>query len=274
MPVSAGYSYRMDQNPRPQPIERFPAEEAWVEIYSTREEAGRAAARDVAALIADDLRVSDVARVIFAAAPSQDEFLAHLAVDPSVDWSRIVAFHMDEYLGLAPEHPAAFRRYLREHLFERVGLPPANLRLIPGERAARPLRVCLDYEDALRAEPPDLVCGGIGENGHLAFNDPPVADFSDPVSIKVVRLDAACREQQVHDGCFARIEDVPTHAFTLSIPALLAARQISVVVPGPRKAEAVREALQGPVAESCPASVLRRHRGARLYLDRDSARLL
>jgi glucosamine-6-phosphate deaminase len=179
---------------------------------------------------------------------------------------------MDEYLGLEADHSASFRRYLKEHLFDLVDLSADRLRLIPGERASRPLDTCIKYEDLLRAEPTDIVCAGIGENGHLAFNDPPVADFSDPVLVKVIRLDAPCREQQLHDGCFETIDQVPTHAFTLTIPALLSAPVVSVVVPGPRKAEAVRATLRGPIEESCPASSLRKHVGARLYLDRDSAK--
>jgi glucosamine-6-phosphate deaminase len=212
--------------------------------------------------------------VVFAAAPSQDEFLAGLVASPEVDWSRVVGLHMDEYLGLGPDHPGSFRRYLQERLFRLVGLGADQLRLIPGEDAAQPARTALAYEDALRAEPIDLVCAGIGENGHLAFNDPPVADFLDPLLVKVVRLDAACRMQQLNDACFSRIEDVPTHAFTLTVPALLSAPTLSVVVPGPRKAEAVLAALRGPISESCPASALRHHRGATLYLDRESARLI
>ena len=176
--------------------------------------------------------------------------------------------------GLAADHPASFRRYLQERLFRLVGLDPARLRLIPGEQSERPLRTCLAYEDVLRAEPVDIVCAGIGENGHLAFNDPPVADFLDPVLVKVVRLDAACRAQQLHDGCFEHIEEVPTHAYTLTIPALLAAPLVSVVVPGPRKANAVLSTLRGPISEACPATALRRHPGATLYLDRDAARLV
>jgi glucosamine-6-phosphate deaminase len=181
---------------------------------------------------------------------------------------------MDEYLGLDSRHRASFRRYLQEHLFGLVGLGPDRLRLIPGEDTSRPLRTCLAYEDVLRAEPTDIVCAGIGENGHLAFNDPPVADFLDPVLVKVVRLDEPCRAQQLHDGCFETIESIPTHAYTLTIPALLAAPIVSVVVPGPRKAEAVLATLRGPIAESCPATALRRHVGAVLYLDRESARLV
>jgi glucosamine-6-phosphate deaminase len=126
----------------------------------------------------------------------------------------------------------------------------------------------------LRAEPTDIVCAGIGETGHLAFNDPPVADFLDLVLVKVVRLDPPCRAQQLNDGCFDRIEDVPTHAYTLTVPALLKASFLSVVVPGPRKAEAVLNTLRGPIAESCPASALRRHPGATLFLDREAARLV
>ncbi len=205
---------------------------------------------------------------------SQNEFLAGLVASREIDWSRVVGFHMDEYLGLRSDHPASFRRYLQEHLFRLVGLDQSQVRLIPGERCDRPLQTCLDYEDKLLAEPTDIVCAGIGENGHLAFNDPPVADFLDPVKVKVVRLGQTCRAQQLHDACFDRIEDVPTHAFTLTIPALLAAPHVSVVVPGPRKANAVLTTLRGPVSEACPATALRRHPGATLYLDRDAARLV
>jgi glucosamine-6-phosphate deaminase len=130
------------------------------------------------------------------------------------------------------------------------------------------------YAQLLREHPLDLCCCGIGENGHLAFNDPPVADFLDPVAVKVVRLDPACRAQQLYDGGYERIEDVPTHAYTMTIPALLRASVVSVVVPGPRKANAVLTTLRGPISESCPASALRRHPGATLYLDRDAARLV
>jgi glucosamine-6-phosphate deaminase len=245
-----------------------------VVVYEDRAQMGRAAAWEVAKAIATRQAASGRANVVFAAAPSQNEFLAGLVAHPEIDWSRVVGFHMDEYLGLDANHPASFRRYLQEHLFRLAGFTPDRLRLIPGEQVERPLRTCLEYEDLLRAEPTDIVCAGIGENGHLAFNDPPVADFLDPVLIKVVRLDAACRTQQLNDGCFDRIEDVPTHAYTLTVPALLAAPVVSVVVPGPRKAEAVLATLRGPILESCPASALRRHPGAILYLDRDSARLV
>ena len=258
----------------PATIARFHADALEVLVYETRAHAGRAAARHVAQAIADRQREAGRANVVFAAAPSQNELLAELVARPDVDWSRVVAFHMDEYLGLDADHPISFRRYLQEHIFRLAAMTPDQLRLIPGERVDRPLATCLEYETLLLAEPTDVVCAGIGENGHLAFNDPPVADFLDPVLVKVVRLDAACRNQQLHDAHLARLEDVPTHAYTLTIPALLRAGTLAVIVPGPRKANAVLNTLRGPINESCPATALRRHQGARLYLDRDSAKLV
>jgi glucosamine-6-phosphate deaminase len=255
-------------------IARFTVDSLQVQVFEDRAAAGRAAADDVCQAIQEHQRAAGRAIVIFAAAPSQNEFLAGLVASKEIDWSRVVGFHMDEYLGVGADHPASFRRYLQERLFGLVGLERDRLRLIPGEQTDRPLQTCLEYEDRLLGEPVDIVCAGIGENGHLAFNDPPVADFLDPVLVKVVRLDQACRSQQLHDGCFEEIEEVPTHAYTLTIPALLKAPSVSVVVPGPRKANAVLTALRGPISESCPASVLRRHPGATLYLDREAARLV
>lgn len=253
------------------PVAEFTVDALRVVVLDDRTAMGRAAAEFVASAIAARQVEVGRANVIFAAAPSQDEFLDALAEPGRVDWSRVVAFHMDEYLGLKPDHPASFRKYLRDHLFDRVSLAGDRLRLIPGEDAKRPLATCLAYEALLNASPTDVVCAGIGENGHLAFNDPPVADFLDPVKIKPVRLDPACRAQQVNDGCFASIDEVPTHAYTLTVPALLSAPVVALCVPGPRKAEAVRATLRGPVDESCPASALRRHAGAILFLDREAA---
>ncbi|WP_435021006.1 glucosamine-6-phosphate deaminase [Tundrisphaera sp. TA3] len=260
--------------PEVSPVAQFTVDSLRVIVHEDRARMGRAAAQSVAQAIAARQAQGGQARVVFAAAPSQDEFLAGLVAATEVDWSRVVGLHMDEYLGLGPDHPGSFRRYLQEHLFRLVGLGPDRLQLIPGEQVEQPARTALGYEDILRAGPIDLVCAGIGENGHLAFNDPPVADFLDPQLVKVVRLDSGCRTQQLNDGCFSRIEDVPTHAFTLTVPALLSAPILSVVVPGPRKAEAVLATLRGPITEACPASALRRHPGATLHLDRDSARLL
>ncbi|CAN5912132.1 glucosamine-6-phosphate deaminase [soil metagenome] len=260
--------------PEPRPVVEFKVDKLSVAVFEDRAQMGRAAASAVARAIADRQAQAGRANVVFAAAPSQDEFLAALGTGGAVDWSTVHGFHMDEYLGIDPDHPASFRRYLNEHIFRLAGLPAERLHLIAGESTDRPLKTCLEYEAKLRASPTDIVCAGIGENGHLAFNDPPVADFLDPVDIKVVRLDHACRLQQVHDGCFPNLEDVPTHAFTLTVPALLRAPVVSVVVPGPRKADAVQATLRGPIAESCPASALRKHEGAMLYLDRESARLV
>ena len=258
--------------PHPEPAARFTVDDLRVLVYEDRGQAGKAAAAAVARAIAERQEAAGRANVIFAAAPSQDELLAGLVADGGVDWSRVAGFHMDEYLGLGVDHPASFRRYLQEHLFGLVGLK--ELHLIPGEQTDRPLKACLDYEELLLRNPTDVVCAGIGENGHLAFNDPPVADFDDPVLVKVVKLDQPCREQQVNDGCFDRFEDVPTHAYTLTVPALLRAPVVSVVAVGPRKAEAALAAIRGPISEACPATALRRHPGATLYLDRDSAKLV
>jgi glucosamine-6-phosphate deaminase len=260
--------------PESRPVLEFTVDSLRVVVHEDGARMGRAAAAEVARAIASRQESTSRARVIFAAAPSQDEFLASLVAYPGIDWARVVAFHMDEYLGLGPDHRASFRRYLQERLFRLANLSEQRLRLIPGEETDRPLRTALAYEQVLLDEPVDIVCAGIGENGHLAFNDPPVADFLDPVLVKVVRLDAACRKQQLNDGCFDRIEDVPTHAYTLTIPALMAAKVVSVVVPGPRKAEAVLATIRGPIGESCPSTALRNHPGALLHLDRDSARLI
>jgi glucosamine-6-phosphate deaminase len=262
--------------PEVSPIADFRVDALRVLVYENRALMGRAAAGHVGQAVAERQAANGTTRanVIFAAAPSQNEFLAGLVAHPKIDWSRVTAFHMDEYLGLEADHPESFRRYLHEHLFRLAGLPEERLRLIPGERVDDPTRVCLEYEEKLKAEPTDVVCAGIGENGHLAFNDPPVADFQDPVRVKVVKLDQSCREQQVNDGCFPALADVPTHAYTLTIPALLAAPVVSVVVPGPRKADAVLATLRGPVVERCPASLLRKKEGATMFLDRESARLV
>jgi glucosamine-6-phosphate deaminase len=187
-----------------------------------------------------------------------------------VDWSTVTVFHMDEYVGVGEEHSASFARYIRQRVVDKVN--PAAAYLIDGTNdvAAEIAR----YTDLLAAHPLDLTCLGIGENGHLAFNDPPVADFDDPVTAKEVELDAACRQQQVGEGHFPDVDAVPRTAITLTIPALLSARRVLAIVPEQRKAEAVRAALTGPIDTSCPASILRRTPHATLFLDADSASLL
>jgi len=178
---------------------------------------------------------------------------------------------MDEYVGVHPDHPASFQRYMRERVATRVQLRAFHY--LWGD-ASDPVAEAGRYANLLADHPLDLCCLGIGENGHLAFNDPPVADFADPLDVKVVALDAPCRRQQVGEGHFASLDEVPTHAVTVTIPALLRARRVLAVVPEARKAAPVRAALEGPVSTECPASVLRRHPDATLHLDPDSASAL
>jgi glucosamine-6-phosphate deaminase len=225
---------------------------------------GRAAAEEAAAALRAGIAERGRARAIFAAANSQLPLFAALRELTEVDWSCVEAFHMDEYLGLDGGHPASFRSFLDRHLVSPLGI--GTFHRIDGAPGAVEATV-RDYAARLAAAPIDLCCMGIGENGHLAFNDPPVAEFADPRTIKVVPLDAASRRQQVGEGHFADLDVVPTHALTLTIPALLGARRVVVVVPDARKAAAVAAALLGPIAPSCPASVLRTIDHATLHLD-------
>ncbi|MEO8352816.1 MAG: glucosamine-6-phosphate deaminase [Chthoniobacteraceae bacterium] len=238
-------------------------------LSSRLEMAGHAVQR-IANRLRQALDSQENARVILASAPSQDEMLAALT-NAELDWARVTIFHMDEYLGLSSVHPASFGHYQRMHVLNRI--TPGEFHPIDGE-TSEPAKECERYTGLLVERPIDLVCLGIGENGHLAFNDPPTADFSDPAWVKVVELDPACRQQQVNDGCFAALEDVPRQAITLTIPALMSARAVVAVVPGPRKAAAVRAALEGEISPACPASILRRHGNADLYLDAAAASLL
>ena len=241
-----------------------------VRIYDTRRNMGEAAAADVAACIRELLAVKQEIYMIFAAAPSQNEFLAALAVAPGIEWGRIHALHMDEYVGLPADAPQGFGNFLRAAIFDKV--PFASVDYIGTE--SDPEETCRRYAALLQGIQVDIVCMGIGENGHIAFNDPPVADFNDPLTIKKVALDETCRLQQVHDGCFARIEEVPRYAVTLTVPTMFRARYIFCIVPAPTKANAVRATVCGPISEQCPASILRTHEHAILYTDSDSAAAL
>ena len=241
-----------------------------VRQHPDRTTLGANAAQHIANAIGSAIAARGEARVIFACAPSQDEFLASLTTLP-VQWERVAVFHMDEYVGLLDTHPASFRSYLREHLLAHIPAPRV-VHFIHAE--APPDREAARYAALLAEQPIDLVCLGIGENGHLAFNDPPVADFHDPALVKLVALEDACRRQQVHDGCFATLDAVPTHALTLTIPALMSALEISGVVPGSRKAAAVCDTLLGPISTDCPSSVLRIHPHATLHIDTAAASLL
>lgn len=238
-----------------------------VRVYETRGQMGAAAAQDIAQAIRAALQRQEECNIVFAAAPSQSETLACLAEQAQIQWNRVNAFHMDEYIGLPDAAPQRFGAFLQRAIFERV--PFRAVHYLDGSAPAA--QECSRYSGLLRRYPADIVVMGIGENGHIAFNDPHVADFADPSLVKVVTLDDMCRAQQVHDGCFAALEQVPQSALTLTIPALMAGRQVFCVVPASSKAGAVRRTLLEPVAESCPASILRRHPSAILYLDAHSA---
>jgi len=241
-----------------------------VEIHPDDASLGAAAAHAAAAAIRAAVAEHGDAHVILATGNSQLAFLAALAATPGLPWSAVELFHMDEYVGIAGDHPASFRRFLRERIVDRVA--PRAFHEIRGD--VPPVPEAARYADLLASRRIDLTCMGIGENGHLAFNDPPDARFDDPAWTRIVRLDEVSRRQQVGEGHFPSLADVPERAITLTIPALLSATRVQVVVPETRKAEAVRRALLGPVDEACPASILQRKPHTVLYLDGASASLL
>ena len=242
-----------------------------VEIYRDRPCMGRAAAACAAQKMRDLLRERECINVAFAAAPSQNEFLEALINEDDIDWKRVRAFHLDEYLGLPSDAPQRFAVFLDEHIFGKVDFKEVHY--LRGDTGS-PEREAQRYADLLRQYPLDIAFIGIGENGHIAFNDPPVADFADPCLVKTVWLDEKCRRQQVNDGCFASIDQVPKQALTLTIPAVMSAQFIYCMVPGKTKTEAVKETIEGEIGTHCPATVLRQHSASILYLDRDSAGLL
>jgi len=240
---------------------------ARAEIHATAEAAGRAAAAEVAAAMRATLARQRGARIVFASAPSQGAMIAALRTTPGLDWSRVTAFHMDEFIGLPPDAPQRFARWLSAELFDRLPFAAANLIVPepdPADEAAR-------YGALLAEAPIDLVCLGIGVNGHLAFNDPPLADFDDPVAVRIVDLDETCRRQQFDDGLFASLDAVPRRAVTLTIPRLMRSGRLICTVSGRHKRDAVRRTLIGPIDPACPASILRRHPACRLFLDRAAA---
>jgi glucosamine-6-phosphate deaminase len=239
-----------------------------LEIYQDKKAAGEAAARSAAEVLKQLDHAQQEIGVIFATGASQLEMLHALTSMPGLPWKKVHGFHLDEYVGIAENHPASFRRYLRENLTVRVLM--AEFLEIDGS-ASDPDRVRRDYVQKLREANPHLCLLGIGENGHLAFNDPPEANFHDPDAMKVVTLDAACRQQQLAEGWFERFEDVPKRALTLTIPTLLKVPKLIVSVPGRRKAQSVRRTLEEPISTACPATILRTHPDVTLYLDSESA---
>jgi len=242
-----------------------------VNVYETRELLGSNAAREAAGYIQETIRNRGKARVIFAAADSQLDMVANLTAMPGIDWNSVEAFHMDEYVGLSTSHPGSFGGWLKHNVVDKVH--PAKVHYLAGD--ARNIGAeCRRYAELLSSAPIDVCFLGIGENGHIGFNDPHEADFSDLHVVKVVTLDERCRLQQVREGHWPNLSRVPTAGITITCPALVNATHIVCCVPGPQKAEAVRNALEGPLATVCPASLIRTHPDARLNLDLESASLL
>ncbi len=261
-----------DHKPEPIRPERvFVADSLTVKIFPNQESVSEAAAAETGDYLNHLLNQQPTARLILATGNSQILFLSRLIESKAVDWSRIELFHMDEYLGLPASHSASFQRYMKERVETKA--KPKAFHYLTGD-ALLPLDECNRYERLLSQEPIDLCCLGVGENGHLAFNDPPVADFEDPRQVKIVKLDDACKQQQVGEGHFPSLNAVPNYAFTLTIPALCAAKKIVCLAPEQRKSKAIRTALQEPISTKCPASVLRRQSCATLFLDSESASLL
>ena len=242
-----------------------------VKIYGSRDEMGVAAGKAAAERIKALLETKERVNVIFAAAPSQNEMLATLVAAEGIDWTRVNAFHMDEYIGLDANAPQAFGCFLRDRIFSK--LPFGSVNYINAE--AQDIEAeCRRYSELLAKNPVDVVLLGIGENGHIAFNDPHVADFNDPKTVKAVELDEICRNQQVNDGCFSHIDKVPKFALTLTSPTLMAAKSMVCTVPAATKAWAVGETVNGEISERCPATVMRTHVDACMYCDSDSGKEL
>jgi glucosamine-6-phosphate deaminase len=249
----------------------FKADDLSVQVFNSLDDLASDAALEVNQLLRTALKEKGSAAAILATGNSQIQFLKKLVSFEGVDWSKITLFHMDEYLGIDQNHKASFRRYLRERVQTLVR--PKAFHFVNGD-AELPLDECDRYEALLKAQPIDLCCLGIGENGHLAFNDPPVARFEEKRLIKLVKLDDACKTQQVKEGHFPSLDAVPPYAFTLTVPALCSARRMICIAPEKRKAEAVKNALKGPISTSCPASFLRKQKHCSLLLDQDSVSLL
>jgi glucosamine-6-phosphate deaminase len=245
-------------------------------ILPTREEMGKMAARDVAEAMKRLMKEKGKVNVVFAAAPSQNEFLAHLRKDKSIHWSKVTCFHLDEYVDLPRTHPNTFEVYLNEHLFNIV--KPRKIYFFKALKGT-PAQIAHQYAKAIqRSGGIDIACIGIGENGHIAFCDPG-SDLYDPRMIRVIRIDDRSVRQQYRDykdhpnpeARYRTLKAVPRRAFTMTVPAILSAKEIYTIVPGPQKADAVKKMWEGPISSACPSSALRMHSWVRIYLDEDSA---
>ena len=250
------------------PVKSFQIEKLQVRIFNNKAEMGDASADFVAWHLLEAIKKNGFANMILATGTSQFPFLEALK-KKHIDWNKITVFHLDEYIGLSDQHPASFRKYLKERILDIV--KPRQIFFLNGDAENIETEIS-NYESLLQSHPVDIACIGIGENGHIAFNDPPVADFDDPHRVKVVQLDEACRRQQLGEGWFPTLEDVPKEALSLTIPAIMKSKVISCVVPDERKSTAVYNTLYGEISTSCPASVLRRHRDAVLFLDVSAAK--
>jgi len=256
-------------------LKKLKKDKLHIKICESREDMGKTAAIDLIAKLKEmttSRKYNENIRMLFASAPSQNDFFAHLwkmgSEANNIDFSKITAFHLDEYIGLSQDAPQGFGNFLKERLFSKLSFGEVHY---IDSQATDPEAECQRYTALLKEKPIDIICMGIGENGHIAFNDPHVADFNDPKTVKVVELDNICRQQQVNDGCFARLADVPTHAITLTIPALVNAKAIFCMVPAISKANAVYHCLESPISEEHPATILRTVEAATLYLDPDSS---
>lgn len=252
-------------------MKEFTVDQLRVEIHDSQEALAKKVAQEAHATLTRTLRERGHARVILATGNSQIKFLEQLISLGGIDWSRVTLFHMDEYLGISGDHKASFRKYMRERIEARV--KPGKFNYIEGD-ALEPIAECERYTALLAEAPIDLCCLGIGENGHIAFNDPPVANFHDPLKVKLVKLDDACKQQQVGEGHFPNMDAVPGYAITLTIPMLCAAKRMLCISPETRKAKAVHAALEKPISTDCPASWLRNQPQCTMFLDYDSATFL
>lgn len=248
-------------------IKEFKKEKLVVKVFENNKELGKEAANSVAKKLNDTIAEKGKANLILATGASQFQFLEHLQ-KLKIDWKKITLFHLDEYKGMPVTHPASFRKYLKERILEKV--QPKQVYYLEGD-ADDVDEAVIRYENLMKNHPVDVACIGIGENGHIAFNDPPVADFNDPKLVKIVELDEACRRQQLGEGWFPTFDDVPTHALSLTIPAIMSCKHISCVVPDERKAEAVFNTINAEISTACPATILRTHNDTILYLDKNSA---
>ena len=260
-----------ETNPTPGLINEFKADQLTVQVFEDQASLSLAVCDAVHAHLINRLAALEGVSAILATGNSQIQFLNRLVELGGIDWHRLTLFHMDEYIGIAADHPASFRHYMKERVEKKV--QPAKFHYIAGD-ADEPIAECERYEALLRERPVQLCCLGVGENGHLAFNDPHVANFEDKRAAKIVRLDDPCKMQQVNEGHFPSIEAVPPYAITVTIPALCDVEKVFCVAPETRKAEAVKAALEGPISPACPASYLRTQPHATMLIDRDSAALL